>query len=218
MPPDMERSPIDWTLLNPQPVTIRNGANSINVEGPSLIIPISVPDGYMLAYPGRRDDGPAASPTPLNGFDQYLRNGGFSCLLPHPGLWSVYYNGTDGLKAVRLTFDSIQDAAAFDCGDGSYTVVRHTLYVSTGASQDVMAANARAVYRCFQNDSDSVFYLRWDGSAAAANIGVRLNANGGSYEMSKKQGNMYYGLVKAFCASSSKNLIVTECGPNIPGS
>lgn len=211
----MERSPIDWTLLNPEPVTIRNGANSIQVEMPTLILPIQVPDGYFLAYPGRVDLAPQAT---LQNLERYVRNGGFSCLLPHPALWTVMYTGTDGLRCIALRFQSVEDAVAFDCGEGSYTVTRHTLFVSTGASQDCMSPNARAVYRCFQNDSDTVMYLRWDGSAAAANIGVRLNANGGSYEMSKKQGNMFYGTVKCFCASASKNYLVTECGPNVPGS
>ena len=59
------------------------------------------------------------------------------------------------------------------------------------------------------NDADEVIYLKL-GAAAVLNAGIRLNANGGSYEMSLAAGNLYVGAVNGICASGGKKLLVTE--------
>ena len=48
------------------------------------------------------------------------------------------------------------------------------------------------------------------GSAAVLNQGIRLNSNGGSYEMSKELGNLSTAAINAISTSGSKNIIVTE--------
>lgn len=86
----------------------------------------------------------------------------------------------------------------------------HTVVTVGATSTAVLAANALRRYALFVNDSDETVYLSFDGTAAALNDGVRLNASGGSYEMSVRVGNIHQGAVKGICASGSKKLLVTE--------
>jgi len=77
----------------------------------------------------------------------------------------------------------------------------------TGAA---LAANANRIYAMFINDSDTPIYLML-GAAAVANQGIRLNAAGGSYEMSALEGNLYVGAVNAIHGGAgNKNLLVLE--------
>ena len=81
--------------------------------------------------------------------------------------------------------------------------------VSVGATSTVvLAANADREYACLVNDSDEAIYLGL-GQAAGLNAGVRLNANGGSYEITTF-GNRFTGSINAICASGGKNLTYTE--------
>lgn len=59
----------------------------------------------------------------------------------------------------------------------------------TTASTLILVANADREYALIINDSDTAIYVMF-GGAAVVNTGVRLNANGGSYEMSKALGNL----------------------------
>ncbi len=73
-----------------------------------------------------------------------------------------------------------------------------------------LAANANRRYAILVNDSDTTIYLGL-GTAAVLNQGVRLNANGGSYEMSWELGNLYIGAIYAIHGgSATKNLLPTE--------
>jgi hypothetical protein len=95
-------------------------------------------------------------------------------------------------------------------GTGHYDVPAHTavnITVSTGVA---LASNTARRYACFINDSDAVIYLAL-GTAAALHLGIRLEANGGRYEMSAKLGNLYTGAVNAIHGSTgNKALLVTE--------
>lgn len=74
-------------------------------------------------------------------------------------------------------------------------------------STAVLAVNATRIFAQFVNDSDEEIYL--DLSALAVmNEGIRLNANGGSFEIN--QTNLYTGAITAICATGGKNLTVTE--------
>ena len=73
----------------------------------------------------------------------------------------------------------------------------------------VLAASETASYRLMVNNSDEVIYINLGGTAAA-NTGIRLNASGGSYEMSVAGGNWFNGAITAICASGSKILLVTQ--------
>lgn len=80
--------------------------------------------------------------------------------------------------------------------------------VSVGTSStSVLAANAAREYLQLINDSDTTIYVSVGGSAAALNLGTRLNANGGSIVFDKF---IPTGAIYAICASPSKNLLVTE--------
>lgn len=92
----------------------------------------------------------------------------------------------------------------------AYSTPAHTAVLTTGGkSEVVLAARAGRQYALIVNDSDTTLYLAL-GAAAAANSGIRLNANGGSYEMSALTGNLYRGAVNVYCASAGKAVLVTE--------
>lgn len=79
----------------------------------------------------------------------------------------------------------------------------------TGTSQAALVLNHERVYAMFQNDSDLTIYLRL-GETAIANEGIRLNANGGSYEISDRLGNLFDGAVNAIASGGSNNLLILE--------
>jgi hypothetical protein len=81
-----------------------------------------------------------------------------------------------------------------------------TVGVATGA---VLAANANRKYALIINDSDSTIYLKI-GADAVMNQGIRLNANGGSYEMCSANGNLALGVINGISSGANKNVIVTE--------
>ena len=91
----------------------------------------------------------------------------------------------------------------------AYTTPTHTVVTVGALSTTVLAASASRCYLLLVNDSDETVYVAL-GAAAALNSGIRLNAGGGSYEMSAMLGNLYAGAIKAICTSGSKKLLVTE--------
>lgn len=72
---------------------------------------------------------------------------------------------------------------------------------------EILAAVTNRVSATFVNDSDETIYLAV-GVDAVMNQGIRLNANGGSYEINFT--NMDTRAVDAICASGGKNLCVHE--------
>lgn len=90
-----------------------------------------------------------------------------------------------------------------------YTLPTHTEVSVLTSSTAVLAENGARRYALFINDSDTTMYLNLAGTAVV-NKGIRLNANGGSYEMSAGQGNLTTQAIKAICASNAKNLLVLE--------
>jgi len=91
----------------------------------------------------------------------------------------------------------------------AYSTPTHSAPVIAALTTAALVANASRTYALFINDADEAMYLGL-GVAAAMNKGIRLNANGGSYEMSAALGNLYAGAVNAICASGNKVLIITE--------
>lgn len=86
----------------------------------------------------------------------------------------------------------------------------HSVVTVGNTTTAVLAANAARTYVLLINDSDEVMYLKV-GANAAANAGIRLEANGGRIEISAAQGNLMTGAINGICASGSKKLLVTEC-------
>lgn len=85
----------------------------------------------------------------------------------------------------------------------------HTTAVIGAVTGAALAANADRKYVLLVNDSDSVIYLKI-GAAAVLNQGIRLNANGGSYEMSSAYGNIDTRVINAISSGAGKVLLVTE--------
>lgn len=71
----------------------------------------------------------------------------------------------------------------------------------------VLQANAERVGATITNDSINPMYLA-KGDAAAVNAGIRLNANGGSYEINLT--NPWYGPISIASAAAGDNICWTE--------
>lgn len=78
---------------------------------------------------------------------------------------------------------------------------------SASTSETALAANPSRIYAFFQNDSDTVMYLRL-GETSVANEGIRLSASGGWHEINLT--NLYRGAVNVLCVTAGKVLTVTE--------
>jgi hypothetical protein len=87
--------------------------------------------------------------------------------------------------------------------------ITHTEVTALTSSTAVLSGNTHRKYALFVNDSDTTMYL-FLGATAVLNKGIRLNANGGSYEMTIGQGNVYQGVVKVICSATPKTLLVAE--------
>ncbi|MFE4569950.1 hypothetical protein [Paenibacillus chitinolyticus] len=91
----------------------------------------------------------------------------------------------------------------------NYSVSKHTAITVGSSSTAVNTGNSTRRYLLLVNDSDEVIYLNFGGTAAL-NTGVRINPNGGSFEMTSVMGNVFQGAINAISASGNKVLLVTE--------
>jgi len=81
--------------------------------------------------------------------------------------------------------------------------------VDVGVASTVVRATYDARrYLLLVNDSDTVIYVALGGDAVL-NQGIRLNADGGWYEMLEGQ-NLYTGPVNAIASAGSKRLTFQE--------
>ena len=78
--------------------------------------------------------------------------------------------------------------------------------ISSSPSTPV-AANPARTYLLLQNDGAVDIYLKF-GATAALNQGLRLLANGGSFESSINNQNLDIRAVSAICAGSSTLLVM----------
>lgn len=78
------------------------------------------------------------------------------------------------------------------------------------ASSQAIAANDNRSYLLLVNDSNAVIYINVTGGTAVLNEGIRLNAAGGNYEMSARNGNLDPRAVNAITTDAGKNLLLTE--------
>ncbi len=75
-------------------------------------------------------------------------------------------------------------------------------------STQVLAAKSNRKFAAIVNDSDTVIYLALGGTAVL-NSGIRLNANGGSFEINAT--NLYRGVVSAIHGGvGNKRLTIVE--------
>ena len=88
------------------------------------------------------------------------------------------------------------------------TTPAHTVADVATTSTLVLASNSDRLHALFVNDSDTTIYLKL-GAAAVLNEGIRLNANGGAYEINWT--NLFTGAVYGIHGSAgTKKVIVTE--------
>jgi hypothetical protein len=92
---------------------------------------------------------------------------------------------------------------------GSIATMTHTSVTAAVNTTAALAANANRKYALLVNDSDEVIYIKL-GAAAVLNEGIRLNANGGGYEMSNSIGNLTTGAINCISTSGGKILLATE--------
>lgn len=82
--------------------------------------------------------------------------------------------------------------------------------VTVGTSTvEVAAANANRTYLLLVNDSDAVIYVKF-GVAAVLNEGIRINAAGGSLEISARNGNLDIRAVNGIAAQITKLMLIAE--------
>jgi len=90
-----------------------------------------------------------------------------------------------------------------------YTTPTHSAVTVGSSTTEVLAASATRLYVLLVNNSSEDIYIKL-GAEAVMNQGIRINAGGGSYEMSKLIGNLYVGVINGICTSGSKILLATE--------
>lgn len=100
------------------------------------------------------------------------------------------------------------DTQSKELGSSYAPFTSFTSFVSTTvgtSSVQVLGADVSREYALFTNDSDTAIYLNFSSaSSTVANYVVRLNATGGTYEMSADTGNLYSGPVYASSTAASK--------------
>ena len=107
---------------------------------------------------------------------------------------------TDVTAATPLPVNDVGDTVAYSSPA--------PVAVGTGTTP-VLAANTNRKYGLFINDGANVIYLMIDGNAQVGR-GIRLNPNGGSFEMSRKLGNLSTGAITAIAVGAATNLIPNE--------
>lgn len=110
------------------------------------------------------------------------------------------------LTRVNSSLDPIPDYAhGYPSSHSTYPTVYNRSV--TGVSSVILFSNSDRRGAIFQNDSDETIYLVLDTLPS-----IRLNANGGIYEMTVN--NLYLGEIKAYHDGAYpevvKNLLVTE--------
>ena len=99
---------------------------------------------------------------------------------------------------------------AGNAGAAAVVTTPHTEASVAVTTTPVLAAKVKRRYALFINDSDTVVYLAM-GEAAVLNTGIRLNANGGSYEMIPSANNVIEDAVNGIHGGSgTKEVLVTE--------
>ncbi len=90
-------------------------------------------------------------------------------------------------------------------------VYSHTKVDVGTSSTSVLISNKERKYALFINNSDEDIYIKCDGNAAVVGRGIYLKAEGGSYEMSPRLGNLTTAAVRAIQGDAgTKGLLVTE--------
>ena len=94
---------------------------------------------------------------------------------------------------------------------GSTPITPNHTFADVNGNTAIIAANANRKYLLIVNDSDTIIYINL-GGAGVVNQGIRINAGGGSYEMSAGCGNLYTGAINANHGggAANKRVLLTE--------
>ena len=93
---------------------------------------------------------------------------------------------------------------------GKTITPRHTAVNVATDSTVVIAANPSRKWLLLVNDADTPIWVKL-GAAAKVHEGIRINANGGSLELSSVHDCLYLGAVNGMHASANnKVMLVTE--------
>tara|TARA_Y100000296_G_C5078000_1_gene208372 strand:- start:78 stop:419 length:342 start_codon:yes stop_codon:yes gene_type:complete len=95
-------------------------------------------------------------------------------------------------------------------GQGISQGMQHASVTIGSTTTVVSAAKPSRNYLLMVNDSTEDMFVNINGAAAVDAEGIRINANGGSFEMSQKNGNLTAMGVQAITASGSMVMLVTE--------
>lgn len=90
-----------------------------------------------------------------------------------------------------------------------YMAASQTVVTVGTTSTAALGANYDRNYLLLVNDGTEAIYVSL-GGAAALNAGIRINGDGGSYEMGRGFGNIFQGPIAAICTSGGMKLLVTE--------
>ncbi len=101
------------------------------------------------------------------------------------------------------------DVDGTDWVPASTSSLVHTAVTAGAVSTVALAANASRKYAVLVNDSDKEVYIMV-GETAVLNQGIRINPNGGSYEMAAVYRNLDLRVINAISSAADKKLLVTE--------
>ena len=87
--------------------------------------------------------------------------------------------------------------------------IAHTAVTVGASTVELAAANANRTYLLLVNDSDAAIYVKF-GAAAVLNQGIRINANGGSLEISGRNGNLDTRVVNGISSAASKVMLIAQ--------
>lgn len=95
-------------------------------------------------------------------------------------------------------------------GNPSVSVTHGSVTAASSVSQVALAASSERKWAYFVNDGTTAVYLviATSTGAAAKNTGIRLNANGGTYEMSSAKGNLDIRTVHVITAESTGHVVL----------
>jgi len=86
------------------------------------------------------------------------------------------------------------------------TVATSSGMTVTTSSSLVTASSTNRSYYVIVNDGSNTVYLQFNDKDATVGSGIRLNANGGSYEINPD--NLYRGAIRAIASGGSSNITV----------
>lgn len=180
----------------------------ISIHVPSVILPITVSNNPILAYPARV---PSQTPTGATA-PNYRPEASVAPYLPWPGDWYLYNASSSRVQyRVVATPDTASYLEYRREGIQDYTHSTATVIpVDPDPNNNlVLAANPNRKYALFVNpDLVTTAYISLDGSVPTPPSAIPLFPNGGNFTLHK--GNNWRGAVWGTVSAGSISVLVTE--------